>query len=344
MPGEPILRVEDLEVVFARDSRPVRAVDGVSLHVPAGKVVGIVGESGSGKSVTALSILRLVKPPSAIGEHSQVEFGGADLLHMDGRALREVRGGDIGYVFQDSGDALDPVRPIGHQVAEVVRAHEQLSRREAKDKSLAILEAVGLSDAVRRFDEYPHQLSGGMRQRVNIAMALVCEPRLLIADEPTTALDVTIQAQILRLLEESRGRSGMAILLITHDIDVVGDVADYIYVMYAGRVVERGEARRILSSPAHPYTQGLLASVPTLGVSAKAATLRAISGAPPDPRSHIEGCPFAPRCPYRLERCTRETPPLRLFPDGVEAACWLEAGASRSAASGAALLGNGGAQ
>ncbi len=311
-PPDPILAVRDLRTRFRleggsrRDQRWANAVDGVSFSLAPGRTLALVGESGCGKSVTALSLLRLVAPPGEI-TGGEVRFAERDLLALDERELRRVRGGEIAMVFQEPMTSLNPVLTIGRQVAEVVETHRGRSARAARIEAAALLARVGIPDPERRLDEYPHRLSGGMRQRVMIAMALAGEPRILIADEPTTALDVTVQAQILDLLRAVQQETGMAILLITHDLGVVAQMADDVAVMYAARVVEEASARDLFANPMHPYTRGLFAALPRFDSS---ALPRPIPGSVPDPTAHPAGCVFHPRCSERVDRCARVVPAL----------------------------------
>jgi oligopeptide/dipeptide ABC transporter ATP-binding protein len=324
------LVVENLRTHFHTRAGLVRAVDGVDLDLSAGRTLGVVGESGSGKTVTALSIMRLVDPPGRIEPGSRIRFGGRDLAQLDEEELRELRGNEISMIFQEPMTSLNPVFTIGNQIVEAVRLHRRVTPAAAKERALEMLSLVGIPSPQRRFGDYPHQMSGGMRQRVMIAMALACEPRLLIADEPTTALDVTIQAQILELMRDLRRELGMAMMLITHDLGVVAEMCDDVAVMYAGRVVERGSAEAVFRSPQHPYTEALLHSIPVLGAT-QAQPLRVIRGMVPSPLNWPLGCRFAPRCDYTFDRCLREDPPL--LQAGVQrAACWLcESGARASA-------------
>jgi peptide/nickel transport system ATP-binding protein len=310
----PLLAIEDLVTVFHTPAGRVPAVDGVSLAIERGTTLGLVGESGCGKSVTAMSILRLVASPGRI-ERGRIllEIDGrpVDLVGLPERRLRQIRGGRVGMIFQEPMTSLNPVFTIGDQIVEAVRLHRQLPRAAARERALELLRLVRIADPERRLDEYPHQLSGGMRQRAMIAMALACEPDLLIADEPTTALDVTIQAQILDLLADLRRRLGMAILLITHDLGVVAETCDQVAVMYAGQIVERAPAAELFANPLHPYTIGLLAARPEHR-SGSGEPLAAIPGMVPQPRDFPGGCRFHPRCGFTREpRCAAEPPPLR---------------------------------
>jgi peptide/nickel transport system ATP-binding protein len=304
---EPLLDVRDLRVTFRTDGGDVRAVDGVSFALGADEVLGIVGESGSGKSVTMMSVMRLVPERNTLFE-GEVHYGGRDLMALSQRAMREVRGSEIAMIFQDPMTSLNPVYRVGWQIAEQVREHEGLSAAAARDRAVELLRAVGIADAERRVDDFPHHFSGGMRQRVMIAMALSCRPRVLIADEPTTALDVTIQAQILDLIRTLRRETGSSVVLITHDMGVVAELADRVQVMYGGRVVEQGPTRAIFHDPLHPYTWGLLASIARLD-RPRPRRLTAIGGAPQSASETPTGCVFADRCPHRFDRCS-EPPPL----------------------------------
>jgi oligopeptide/dipeptide ABC transporter ATP-binding protein len=315
----PILRVTDLKTYFYTDDSVVRAVDGVSFHLDEGETLAIVGESGSGKSVTALSILRLISQPPGRIVSGQVLFRERDLLALSPTEMRSIRGKHISMIFQEPMTSLNPVYSCGEQIAETLVLHERLSRRAARTRAIDMLAVVGIPAPETRIDEYPHQLSGGMRQRVMIAMALACRPEILIADEPTTALDVTIQAQILELLKQLQRDFGMAMILITHDLGVVAETAQRVVVMYAGQVVEQGDVRSIFSQPLHPYTAGLQASLPKLGV--RSETLRVIRGSVPNPAYFPAGCRFHPRCPIAQERCLSE-PTLRSFGDGRLSRCW----------------------
>jgi oligopeptide/dipeptide ABC transporter ATP-binding protein len=324
----PLLEVENLRTWFDTDAGTARAVDGVSFHVDKGEVLGIVGESGCGKSVTSLSIMRLVpQPPGRILDGSSIRFRGTDLLALSEKQMRGVRGNDIAMIFQEPMTSLNPVFPIGEQIAETLRLHRRLGKKDARQRAIELLDLVGIPDAQSRVDAYPHQLSGGQRQRVMIAIALSCEPELLVADEPTTALDVTIQAQILALLGELRQRLGMAVILITHDLGVVAEVCDRVVVMYAGQVVEEGPVDRIFREPHHPYTEGLLQAIPRLG--SRVERLAVIPGTVPSPIDWPAGCRFHSRCPYGWELCVDQHPPLFEVQPGHAARCWLEEHAER---------------
>ena len=304
----PLLEIENLHTFFYTDNGVARAVDGVSFDVGVGETVGVVGESGCGKSVTALSILRLVRPPGRIEPGSAMRFEGRDLLTLDERAMQHVRGNRIAMVFQEPMTALNPVFTIGDQIGEVARIHAGMSKRDAWAKAIEMLKVVGIPAPEQRAGEYPHQLSGGMRQRVVIAMALVMNPALVIADEPTTALDVTIQAQILDLMRGLRRDTGTAIILITHDLGVVAEMADDVAVMYAGQIVERAPVETLFARPEHPYTVGLLGSIPKL--DHKRERLPSIEGRVPDMAHPPEGCRFAARCPFVEPACRATVPPL----------------------------------
>jgi len=313
--------VSHLTTVFDTPDGPVRAVDDVSFEIRAGETVGLVGESGSGKSVTALSIMRLVQPPGRIAGGS-LSFKGRDLLTLDERTMRTVRGADITLIFQEPMTALNPVFRVGDQIAETLRVHGRATRREARTAAVDLLRAVRIPDAASRVNDYPHQLSGGMRQRVLIAMSLACKPSLVIADEPTTALDVTIQAEILDLLREMKSALHLSLLLITHDLGVIAETADRVAVMYAGRIVETGPVRAIFREPAHPYTRGLLASMPG---GRPGRRLLAIDGSVPLLGALPPGCAFNPRCPDRFEPCTGAPPPDFAVNDEQAAKCYLHA-------------------
>ncbi|MEO8256859.1 MAG: ABC transporter ATP-binding protein [Acidobacteriota bacterium] len=314
-----LLSVAGLSTVFDLAGGPVPAVDAVSFDIRAGETLGLVGESGSGKSVTALSIMRLVQPPGRIAG-GRILFKGRDLLTLPEAEMRAVRGADIALIFQEPMTALNPVFTVGDQIAETLRVHGRASRRDARIRAVELLDAVRVPDPAARVRDYPHQLSGGMRQRILIAMALACQPSLVIADEPTTALDVTIQAQILDLLREMRSTFNLALLLITHDLGIIAETADRVAVMYGGRIVEEGSVRAILRQPKHPYTQGLLASIPG-GVPGQ--RLRAIEGTVPMLGAMPPGCAFNPRCPFRFEPCTIAAPPEYTVGPGHGARCYL---------------------
>jgi peptide/nickel transport system ATP-binding protein len=310
----PLLDVRDLEVAFTRKGRrDVRAVDGVSFTVDVGETVGIVGESGSGKSVTSLAVMGLL-PRRGVRVAGQVLFDGDDLLTLSRDRMRDIRGQDIAMVFQDPMSSLNPVVPIGIQVTEVLQRHQDMKGEAARKAAVELLDRVGVPDPNRRLKEYPHQLSGGMRQRALISMALACRPRVLIADEPTTALDVTIQAQILELLKELVRDSGAALVLITHDLGIVAGLCDRVHVMYSGKIVESAPRHSLFAEPRHPYTGGLLGSVPRLDAP-RGAALHPIPGSPADLRPWSQGCAFAPRCANRIDPCVQETPALEASPD-----------------------------
>jgi len=304
LPDEPLLEVRDLHVSFRTEDGIVRAVDGVSFTILAGRVLGIVGESGSGKSVTAMSLMRLIRDPNAITT-GEVFYKGRDLLKLTPDQMRSVRGSEIAMIFQDPMTSLNPVYRVGWQIAEQVRAHEKVSKAQANRRAIELLDAVGIPRPDVRANDYPHQFSGGMRQRAMIAMALSCNPDLLIADEPTTALDVTIQAQIIVLLRRLQSDFGSAIMLITHDMGVVADIADRVCVMYAGRVIEDGPKRELFRNAQHPYTWGLLGSIPRID-RPKPHRLTAIPGLPPSLLSLPTGCSFAPRCPHVFPACSEQ--------------------------------------
>jgi oligopeptide/dipeptide ABC transporter ATP-binding protein len=309
-----LLSVRGLVTSFRTDRGIVRAVDGVSFTVPERGTTAIVGESGSGKSVTSLSILRLIPSPPGRIEAGEVSFGGRDLLKLSEREMRKVRGNEISMIFQEPMTSLNPVYTVGDQIVEAIRIHQKRSKSDAWARAVEMLRLVGIPSPESRVKSYPHELSGGMRQRVMIAMALACEPKLLIADEPTTALDVTIQAQVLELLRKLQRLLGMSVVLITHDLGVVAEFADEVVVMYAGRVVETGKVAEVFRAPRHPYTQGLLKSIPPLGTSADPATrprrLPTIEGMVPDLRELPNGCRFQDRCGYVIDKCRSEEPEL----------------------------------
>ena len=316
---DELLRLEKLETHFHTSDGTVRAVDGVSFSIRQGRTMGLVGESGCGKSVTALSIMRLIEHPGKIAG-GRIYFEDRDLASLDNEEMREIRGKEIAMIFQEPMTSLNPVYTVGDQIAEVIVQHEHVSRKVAMARAVNQLKLVGIPSAERRVDDYPHHMSGGMRQRVMIAMALSCNPKLLIADEPTTALDVTIQAQILDLMRELQKEFGMSILLITHDLGVVAQMCEDVAVMYAGQIVEQTDVNQLFRSPQMPYTEGLLKSVPRLGMTQKDA-LAAIRGMVPNPLNWPKGCRFAPRCEYRFEKC--DTPPPLFEVGGQLSKCWL---------------------
>jgi len=318
--SEPLLEVRELQTHFFTDDGVIRAVDGVSFAIESGETLAVVGESGSGKSVTSLSILRLVASPPGRIVGGAIRFRGRDLLTLSDAEMRSIRGREISMIFQEPMTSLNPVYTCGEQVLEVLMLHEKLDRATARARTVDLFRLVGIPSPEQRVDEYPHQMSGGMRQRVMIAIALACRPAVLIADEPTTALDVTIQAQILDLLKGLQKELGMAVLLITHDLGVVAETADRVAVMYAGQVVEYCDVRPAFRSTRHPYTAGLLASLPRLG--AETERLRVIPGNVPNPGNFPSGCRFHPRCPIAVERCRTEMPTLRDVGGGHLARCF----------------------
>jgi peptide/nickel transport system ATP-binding protein len=315
--SDPVIELRDLSVTLATDRGPLRPVDGVSFSVAPGKTLAVVGESGCGKSVTALAVMGLLPPGARIG--GSIRFGGRELATLDAEDRRKKRGREIAMIFQEPMTSLNPAFTAGEQVAEALRLHRELPAAAAFDEAVEMLARVRIPEAARRARQYPHQLSGGMRQRVMIAMALACRPKLLIADEPTTALDVTVQAQILGLIDELKRETGTAVVLITHDLGVVADHADDVAVMYAGRVAERAPAEQLFATPQHPYTVGLLGAAPSLEGGAE--RLASIEGTVPDLRNPPQGCRFSPRCPFAIERCERQ-PPLAPVGEGHLAACW----------------------
>jgi peptide/nickel transport system ATP-binding protein/oligopeptide transport system ATP-binding protein len=315
-----LLEVKDLRTYFYTQEGTVKAVDGTSYVVEEGETLGLVGESGCGKSVSALSILRLIPQPPGKIVSGEIIFQGRDILKLDEDEIRKIRGNDIAMVFQEPMTSLNPVYTCGEQIMEAIVLHEGVDRAAARARAIEMLQLVGIPSPEQRVDEYPHQMSGGMRQRVMIAMALACRPAILIADEPTTALDVTIQAQILDLLKRLQQELGMAVLLITHDLGVVAETADRVAVMYAGQVVEYCDAVAAFKRTLHPYTAGLLASLPKLGD--RTATLRVIPGNVPNPARFPSGCRFHPRCPVAQERCRNEVPPILTFDGTHQTRCW----------------------
>ena len=316
----PLLEVRDLRTYFNVMDGKVKAVDGISFSIDRGETLGVVGESGCGKSVTALSIMRLLDIPPAEIASGQILFDGLDLLAMPEEKMRHLRGNEMAMIFQEPMTSLNPVFTVGRQIEEAVKQHLKVNKREARDRTIESLRLVGINFPERRVKQYPHEMSGGMRQRVMIAMALSCEPKLLIADEPTTALDVTIQAQILDLIRRIQADTGAALMLITHDLGVVAEMVHDVVVMYGGRIVEEGTVDEVLLQPKHPYTEGLLASIPSKG--ARGRRLNVIKGTVPNPFNMPKGCNFAPRCPYRFEPCPNHDPRIE-DPGGPPVACWL---------------------
>ena len=324
----PLLDIRDLKTYFYTDDGIVRAVDGVSLSIAPQKTLGLVGESGCGKSITAFSTMRLIPSPPGKIEHGQILFhkdpesDPIDLTQLNpkGTQMRDIRGNDIAMIFQEPMTSLSPVHTVGNQIAEAIRLHQNTDKKEARERAIDALNKVRLPRPDRQVDAYPHELSGGMRQRAMIAMALSCNPSLLIADEPTTALDVTVQAQILDLMRHLQSDIGMAIMLITHDLGVVASMADYVAVMYLGKIVEYADTRTVFKNPRHPYTRGLLNSIPQVGQKRR---LVPIEGTIPDPFEIPQGCAFAPRCPHAMDKC-REEPQLLEIESGHRVSCWLE--------------------
>jgi peptide/nickel transport system ATP-binding protein/oligopeptide transport system ATP-binding protein len=316
-----LLTVRDLRTWFSTPRGVLRAVDGIDFEIPLGGTLGLVGESGSGKSVTALSVMRLVDRPGRVMDGTRIAFDGRELTELDEHAMEKIRGNEISMIFQEPMTSLNPVFTVGDQIAETVKLHQEVTQRGALERAVEMMQLVGVPSPERRVHDYPHQMSGGMRQRVMIAMALSCNPKLLIADEPTTALDATVQAQILELMRELRERLGMSILLITHDLGVIAEMVDEVAVMYAGRIVERGPVADLFASPQHPYTEALLQSIPLLGMR-YSTPLKAIRGMVPSPLDWPDGCRFAPRCDYAFDRCATDDPAL-IRVGAQESACWL---------------------
>ncbi len=314
-----LLEVKDLKTYFYTDAGCAKAVDGVSFSLEKGKVLGIVGESGCGKSVTSLSIMGLVDPITGRNEGGEILFKGQDILKMNPKELRAIRGNQISMIFQEPMTSLNPVLTIGKQICEALQLHLKMDKKQARQRAVELLNLVGIPEAEKRIDEYPHQMSGGMRQRVMIAMALSCDPELLIADEPTTALDVTIQAQILELLEKLRQHLDMGIIIITHDLGVIAEMADEVAVMYAGEIVEKSPTEQLFSDPRHPYTIGLMESVPD--IDAHVERLQVLEGLVPSLYDMPEGCRFGPRCQYFCEECAAGPVPLVRLEDGREVRC-----------------------
>jgi len=319
-PDGTLLNVTGLKTYFRTMDGVVKAVDGVDFALKPGQTLGIVGESGCGKSVTSLSVMRLIDPPGWIAG-GQMLFRGTDLAKLSEREMRGIRGDEISMIFQEPMTSLNPVFTVGNQVMEAITEHRKVRKSEALAQTVELFRMVGIPSPERRVKDYPHNMSGGMRQRVMIAMALALQPDLLIADEPTTALDVTIQAQILELIKDLRVKVNTAVMLITHDIGVVAEMADEVVVMYTGKVVEHGTVLQVLKTPKHPYTVGLLNSIPSLGQ--KGTRLNVIPGTVPSPLNLPRGCPFAPRCPHVMAICREEHPPLKTLDDGSAARCWL---------------------
>ncbi|KJZ20432.1 ABC transporter ATP-binding protein [Loktanella sp. S4079] len=328
----PVLDVRDLKTVFKTRSGEVHAVNDVSFSLRPGELLGVVGESGSGKSVTMMSLLGLLPSPPAEVKRGQVMFEDKNLLDVDAETLRSVRGGKIGFVFQDPMTSLNPVFTVGVQIMEPLRKHMGMNKKQAAVRAQELLELVGIPDAKRRLGDYPHQFSGGMRQRVMIAIALACDPQVLIADEPTTALDVTIQAQILELMKDLRTKLGMAVIWITHDLGVIAGIADRVMVMYGGQVVEHAPVSTLFKDPQHPYTRALLKTIPTIQGD-RAARLTVIEGQPPIIKAAPSACPFRNRCDVAFDRCASENPPRYDLGEGHDAACFFDArtGAPRDA-------------
>lgn len=315
-----ILEIKNLRVSFGSGDSRVEVVSGVSISVPMGKIVGVVGESGCGKTVTALSVMRLIPEPPGKIDSGEIIFDGADILKYCDRDMRSVRGNRISMIFQEPVSSLNPVFTVGDQIGEALRTHLKVSRKEERERVIELLKLVGIPAPERRMNNYPHEMSGGMSQRVMIAMALACSPEVLIADEPTTALDVTIQAGILELIDDLRAKMGMAVLLITHDLGIIAEVADEVYVMYAGKIVEHAVTKDIFREPKHPYTVGLLNSIPDLHESKE--KLSAIPGVVPSAGSYPPGCRFQDRCPLVIERCRNEEPPFAEHAPHHYSACW----------------------
>ena len=328
-----VLEVEDIRTRFHTRDGAVHAVNGISFELREGELLGVVGESGSGKSVTMMSLLKLLPMPPAEIVSGRALLDGEDLIGLDLDELRRVRGARVGFIFQDPMTSLNPVLSVGYQLTEPLRIHLGMSRAEARRRAVELLERVGIPGAESRLGDFPHQFSGGMRQRVMIAIALACNPKVLIADEPTTALDVTIQAQILDVVKRLRRESGTAIIWITHDLGVMAGLADRVMVMYGGLVVERASVDKLYKHPRHPYTRGLLGTLPRLD-GTRAERLESIPGQPPNLERPPAACPFAPRCGHAFERCWQENPTLETVVTGHEVACWLETGAGPNATSG----------
>jgi len=324
-----LLQVKGLKTQFFTQDGIVNAVNGIAYDLNEGETLGLVGESGCGKSVSVLSLMRLIPQPPGRIVGGEAWFQGRDLLTMDTEEIRSVRGNKIAMIFQDPMTSLNPVLTISQQVSEALELHLAMDRKQARERSIELLELVRIPDARDRMDDYPHQFSGGMRQRVMIAMALSCNPQLLIADEPTTALDVTIQAQIIELVKQLKDEIGMAVIWITHDLGVVAGLADRVNVMYAGYIIESADVKDIYGHPRHPYTMGLLSSIPRLDAERK-SKLKPIEGLPPDLIGMETGCPFAPRCDYTIDRCLEENPTLETIARGHTVACWVDVTGGKS--------------
>lgn len=321
---EKVLEVKNLQVSFHTYDGECKAVRGVDFHVCKGEILAVVGESGCGKTVTSKSLMKLLPvPPSEIKEGSEIIYNGQDIVKMNEKQLRKLRGSEISMIFQDPMTSLNPTAKIGSQIAESLIIHRNLSKHKALEEAVKMLELVNIPNAKKRANQYPHEFSGGMRQRAMIAIALACSPNILIADEPTTALDVTIQAQIMDLIKELQEKMDTAVILVTHDLGVVAEVADRIQVMYAGKIVERGTVEEIFYNPQHPYTWALLRSVPKLTTGNK-SELYSLHGTPPDLVSPPDGCPFAPRCDYCMEVCKDTQPDVTVISDTQEVSCWLK--------------------
>ena len=320
---ETLIQVKNLKTYFLTDRGVAKAVDDVSFDIREGETLAIVGESGCGKSVTALSIMGLIPNPPGEVVGGSIHFNGKDLLKLSEREMRHIRGNNISMIFQEPMTSLNPVFQIGDQITEVLTLHQKIKTREARDRTIELLKAVRIPAPESRMNDYPHQMSGGMRQRVMIAMALACSPKMIIADEPTTALDVTIQAQILELMEQLSETTGTAILLITHNLGVVAETSHDVIVMYAGRVVEKADAHSLYGDPRHPYTQGLMGSIPGIRADDKSTKLEAIPGMVPSLFSLPKGCKFNDRCKFAFDRCVQEEPELKVINQGHEVRCWL---------------------
>ncbi|CAN5811571.1 ABC transporter ATP-binding protein [soil metagenome] len=320
--GQPLLEVKNLKTQFFTQDGVVKAVDDVSFYVMPGETLGVVGESGSGKSMTGLSLMRLIPNPPGKIVNGEILFNGSDIRKMSEEQVRSIRGNDIAMIFQDPMTSLNPVLTINRQISESLQLHMGMNKSQARARAVELLELVGIPNATERVDQYPHQFSGGMRQRVMIAMALSCDPKLLIADEPTTALDVTIQAQILDLMRNLQSETGAGVILITHSMGVVAGMADRVQVMYAGHIIETADTGEVFANPRHPYTVGLMQSIPRLDASRR-EKLRPIRGMPPDLIDLPDMCPFTPRCNYASEKCEQKNPPLMEVKPGHYSACWF---------------------